>query len=345
MTETTRTPHPDAASLVEAYLASLAHEKQASPHTLLAYHHDLQTLLKLGELSSAQSLRQLSHHDIRRLLMRQHGQGLSPRSLARILSAWRSFYRWLARNPADALEPSEHLAANPCDTVRPPRRGRDLPKALSVEQSAALLDARALTAQAQNDPLLLRDHAMLELFYSSGLRLSELAGLDVTESQTWSSGEITVTGKRGKTRIIPIGQKAIEVLNHWLTQRPQLAASDEKALFVSQRGTRLTPRSIELRIARWAQASGSGMHLHPHMLRHSFASHVLQSSGDLRAVQEMMGHSSITTTQIYTHLDFQHLAKVYDTAHPRARSKAFPPPNASGPDTESPPLQNPPAKP
>ncbi len=305
-----------AATLVEAYLAAMAHERQASPHTLAAYRRDLATLLELGEISSAVALNTLNTHDIRRFMMQLHGNGMSPRSLARTLSAWRSFYRWLACNG----KTGEPLLANPCDTVRPPRRGRDLPKAISVEQSTALL-SQTSAARDPEDILALRDHAMLELLYSSGLRLSELAGLDKDGGLDLVSGEITVTGKRGKTRLVPVGSQAIAALRLWLEHRPQLAAENETALFVSQRGTRLTPRSIELRVARWAKTSNVGMHLHPHMLRHSFASHVLQSSGDLRAVQEMLGHASIATTQVYTHLDFQHLAKVYDSAHPRARKK------------------------
>ena len=167
----------------------------------------------------------------------------------------------------------------------------------------------------------MRDRAIFELFYSSGLRLAELASLDVGGGLDLTNGEVTVTGKRAKTRTVPVGAKALAALEDWLAQRAVLAAADEPALFVGRRGTRLTPRAIELRLAHWAQNSGLGLHVHPHMLRHSFASHVLQSSGDLRAVQEMLGHASIATTQIYTHLDFQHLAKVYDAAHPRAKSK------------------------
>lgn len=315
----------DATALTEAFLATLAHERQASRHTLAAYRRDLASLLELGAVSNAATLRKLGAHDIRHFVMKLHGQGMSPRSLARTLSAWRSFYRWLAHNDHeyghDRHSPDEAgaLAVNPCDGIRPPRRGRDLPKALSVEQSTALLTRTAPPPDAENDLLQRRDHAMLELFYSSGLRLSELAGLDVDERLDMASGEITVTGKRGKTRVVPVGSQAMAALRLWLELRPQLAMAGEKALFVSQRGTRLTPRSIELRVARWAK--NAGMHLHPHMLRHSFASHVLQSSGDLRAVQEMLGHASIATTQVYTHLDFQHLAKVYDSAHPRARKK------------------------
>jgi integrase/recombinase XerC len=238
--------------------------------------------------------------------MQLHGRGLAARSLARTLSAWRAYYRWLARRGA--------IAVDPCDGLRAPKQPRSLPKALSVDQTSALLDAAA------DDELETRDKAMFELFYSSGLRLSELGGLNA-DGIDFDAGTVTVTGKRSKTRSVPVGAKAATALRAWLTERAGLALAAERALFVSRRGTRLAVRSIERRLERWATKQGLGLHVHPHMLRHSFASHVLQSSGDLRAVQEMLGHSNIATTQIYTHLDFQHLAKVYDAAHPRARKK------------------------
>ena len=311
-----------AQSLIDAFLAAQAHERQASRHTLAAYRRDLGELQRLSGATSATNavaLPALANHDIRRCVMQLHGAGCSPRTIARMLSAWRSFYRWLARNRCGG---DDKLNVNPCDGVRPPKKGRDLPKALSVEQSAALLDGQdpGASSVAPGDELLeLRDRAILELFYSSGLRLAELVSLDCPGGLDLSAGEVTVTGKRGKTRIVPVGGQALAALRDWLARRGELAAADEPALFVSRRGTRLAPRSIEQRLTRWAQ--GSGLKVHPHMLRHSFASHVLQSSGDLRAVQEMLGHASIATTQVYTHLDFQHLAKVYDTAHPRARKK------------------------
>ncbi len=292
---------------VEQFLAELAHQRRASPHTLTAYRHDLSLL---EATAVGRPLAQLQSHELRRQAMRLHGQGLSPRSVARTLSAWRSYYRWLARKG--------QLAADPCTGLRAPKRPRVLPKALAIDQTAALLAG----GDGQGDDLLaLRDCAMFELFYSSGLRLSELVSLDVAGGLDLASGEVTVTGKRGKTRIVPVGAKASEALSAWIAGRRSIAATDEPALFVSRRGTRLMPRAVELRLAQWARKSGLGLHVHPHMLRHSFASHVLQSSGDLRAVQEMLGHASISTTQIYTHLDFQHLAKVYDAAHPRAKAK------------------------
>jgi integrase/recombinase XerC len=289
---------------VEQFVAELAHQRRASPHTLTAYRHDL-ALLEAA--ASGRALATLQSHELRRQAMRLHGQGLSARSIARTLSAWRSYYRWLARRGA--------LQSDPCVGLRAPKRPRVLPKALAIDQTAALLDA------AGDDSLTVRDRAMFELFYSSGLRLAELVSLDVRGGLDLPAGEVTVTGKRGKKRTVPVGAKAQEALAAWLAQRRTLAAPGEVALFVSRRGSRLTPRSVELRLSHWAKRCGVGLHVHPHMLRHSFASHVLQSSGDLRAVQEMLGHASIATTQIYTHLDFQHLAKVYDAAHPRAKNR------------------------
>jgi integrase/recombinase XerC len=316
--ETAETAETD--RLIDAFLAAQAYERQASPHTLAAYRRDLQALLRLGAVTTAASLRGLRSHDIRRCAMQLHAAGNAPRSIARHLSAWRSFYRWLARNDADKASATARV--NPCDGVRPPRKPQALPKALSVEQGAALLD-QGPAADRDDSPqaalLRLRDQAMLELFYSSGLRLAELTALDCNGGLDLAASEVRVTGKRGKTRLVPVGRQAHDALQAWLARRHELAAADEQALFVSLRGTRLAPRSIEQRLSRWAQ--GSGLKLHPHMLRHSFASHVLQSSGDLRAVQEMLGHASIATTQVYTHLDFQHLAKVYDAAHPRARKR------------------------
>jgi integrase/recombinase XerC len=289
---------------VSVYLEQLAHQRLASPHTLAAYGRDLALLGELldgGEIASAQE------NQLRRCLMQLHGRGLSPRSLARTLSAWRGYYGWLAKRGA--------IGANPCAGIKPPKRPRPLPKALSPDQARALLEVEG------EDLLQCRDKAMFELFYSSGLRLSELAGLDRDAAVDLAEGEVTVTGKRRKSRTVPVGEPAQKALRSWLEQRAQLAAAGEPALFVSRQGSRLTPRSIERRLAAWAQRSGLGLRVHPHMLRHSFASHLLQSSGDLRAVQELLGHASIAATQVYTHLDFQHLAKVYDAAHPRARKK------------------------
>jgi len=286
------------------FLRQLEVERRASRHTLAAYRRDLAALLRLAAGAEPAGL---GPHDIRRFVARLHGEGLGGRSIARRLSAWRGFYRWLVRQRG--------LAHNPADGIRPPRAPSRLPGALTPDQAAALLDAEPA------DELELRDRAMFELFYSSGLRLSELAALNVDAGDDAGAGEVTVTGKRGKTRIVPVGSKAVAALAAWRPVREGLAAAGEPALFVGRRGRRLSVRSIEARLSRWATRCGLGVNVHPHMLRHSFASHLLQSSGDLRAVQELLGHASIRSTQAYTHLDFQHLAKVYEAAHPRARKR------------------------
>ncbi|HEX5125768.1 MAG TPA: tyrosine recombinase XerC [Rhodocyclaceae bacterium] len=295
---------------IAQYLAYLAEQRRASPHTLSNYQRDLK---RLQSLAAGRALASLSMHDIRRFTSRLHAGGLEARSIARTLSAWRGLFRWLVR---------QNLAGNnPALTVRPPRAPKTLPKALSPDQTAALLDTPLDLSLGVSEPLDLRDRAMFELFYSSGLRLAELAGLDMSGAYSVADGEVTVLGKRGKTRRVPVGSKALEALDTWLRARVAMAAQDESALFVNRRGGRLSAGMIRLRLARWAKLRGMPVHVHPHMLRHSFASHLLQSSGDLRAVQELLGHASIRTTQVYTHLDFQHLAKVYDAAHPRARKQ------------------------
>jgi integrase/recombinase XerC len=293
-------------SSVENFLTELAIQRRASPHTVDAYRRDL---VRLKALAAEQDPIALKAPQLRRGLMQLHAQELAPRSIARTLSAWRSYYAWLARRGVIPL--------NPADGLRAPKRPRCLPKALGIDQAAALLDRPA--ASMSDDPLLARDIAMFELFYSSGLRLSELVSLDWPGGLDLVTGEVTVTGKRQKTRTVPVGDKARTALEAWLAMRPQLLRDAQPALFLGRNGTRLTPRQVAGRLAQWAQRQGVGVHVHPHMLRHSFASHVLQSSGDLRAVQEMLGHASIAATQIYTHLDFQHLAKIYDAAHPRAK--------------------------
>lgn len=278
-----------------------------SPHTLSNYRRDIGKLLAAaGDLPLAG----VQVHHIRRFVAQLHGQGLAGRSLARLLSAWRGFFRWLGERGM--------VPANPCDGIRPPKSPRLLPKALSVDETARLLEA------VEDDDALqsARDLAMFELFYSSGLRLAELVALDGDVlDDVLREGEIRVLGKRNKLRLVPVGRKAREALAAWGAVRGELARPDETALFVGVRGARISPRMVESRLARRAVLLGLPTHVHPHMLRHSFASHVLQSSGDLRAVQEMLGHASIASTQVYTHLDFQHLAKVYDAAHPRAKAK------------------------
>ena len=287
---------------MQAWLDWLATQRRVSPLTLTAYRAGLQALLRLAE---ARPPEELQPADIRRFVARLHGEGQQGRSIARHLSAWRGFYRWLVR---------EHgVRVNPALGIRPPKSPSTLPRVLSPEQANALLDP-----EPQN-PLEIRDIAMFELFYSSGLRVAELAGLDIDAGLDLAEGLVTVTGKRQRQRTVPVGGKAIEALRHWLPLRASLAAAGERALFVTRDGHRLSTRGIASRLSTRAQALGLGVHVHPHMLRHSFASHLLQSSGDLRAVQELLGHASIRSTQIYTHLDFQHLAAVYDAAHPRAR--------------------------
>ncbi len=298
---------PAADSPLAAYLAELSDQRRMSPHTISNYRRDLEKLLALsGDIPLAS----LQVHHIRRFVAQLHGRGLSGRSLARLLSAWRGFFLWLGERGL--------VKANPCDGIRPPKSPHLLPKALSVDETARLLDA-----VEDDDPVqAVRDLAMFELFYSSGLRLAELVALDCDVLDTvLHEGEIRVLGKRSKLRLVPVGSKAREALAVWAAMRGELALPGERALFVGVRGGRISPRMVESRLERRAQRLGLPTHVHPHMLRHSFASHVLQSSGDLRAVQEMLGHASIASTQVYTHLDFQHLAKVYDAAHPRAKAK------------------------
>jgi len=294
------------AKLAAGYLEALKHQRRLSPATLGNYAHALRLLLSLH---AEGSLKALEAAQIRRFAAVLHARGLAPRTLALTLSAWRGFFRWLVRHKG--------FATNPVLGVRAPRAAKPLPKALSVEQAAKLLDA-----QADDSTALVRDRAMFELLYSSGLRLGELVALDVGDGRLdLAHGEVTVTGKGSKTRTVPVGARAREALRRWLELRRQLAAPEERALFVGSRGLRISPALVGRRLHAWASRSGLAQRVHPHMLRHSFASHVLQSSQDLRAVQEMLGHASISTTQVYTHLDFQALAKVYDAAHPRARKK------------------------
>jgi len=294
------------AGLGKAWLETLEHQRRLSKHTLTNYARATELLLKLKEKTG---LREVDTQQIRRFVARLHAAGLAGRTLALTLSAWRGFYHWLARQRG--------FPANPVQGVRAPKSPRHLPRALSVEQAQQLLDGEAPTKPEE-----LRDRAMFELLYSSGLRLAELIALDAQDGRLdLKQAEVTVTGKGGKTRTVPVGGRAREALRDWLKARALLAAPQEGALFVGARGRRIAPGTVQARLRSWARRQGLGASVHPHMLRHSFASHVLQSSQDLRAVQEMLGHASISTTQIYTHLDFQALAKVYDVAHPRARKK------------------------
>lgn len=297
------------------YLSSLEHERRLSAHTLRGYTHELD---ELKRLANGRPLESLTATDIRGAVARAHAGGLSARSIAHRLSAWRAFYRWYAGHV--------ELPANPVATVRAPKRAKTLPKALSVDDANALMDAPSPgTAEG------LRDHAMLELFYSSGLRLAELVGLDVNyakadgyESAGWlklDAAEVEVLGKGNRRRVVPVGRKALDALNAWLAVRHEFVKADPQPLFLSVRGNRMSPNVVRERVKRAAIAAGIPANVHPHVLRHSFATHVLQSSGDLRAVQELLGHASITATQVYTSLDFQHLARVYDQAHPRAKKR------------------------
>jgi integrase/recombinase XerC len=291
---------------VERFLCHVATERRLSPRTAAAYRTDIEILLaRAGSVPLAQ----LAPHDVRRIVAIEHGRGLSGRSIARMLSAWRGLFRFLLR---------EQLCAhNPCLDVRAPRSAKRLPAALSPDE------ARRLVEIAGDDILAVRDRALLELLYSSGLRLSELAALD------WSMLDfpqqcVRVVGKGGKQRVVPVGRPALNMLQSWRERRCQFERTEAKAVFINRAGKRLSARGIQLRVRRAGLRQGIAARVHPHVLRHSFASHVLQSSGDLRAVQEMLGHASISTTQVYTHLDFQHLAKVYDAAHPRAKRKRTP---------------------
>lgn len=306
---------PADTELIAAYLDSLAHGRRLSEHTLRSYTHELQALTALA---NGRALASLAATDIRSAVARAHSGGLSARSIAHRLSAWRAFYRWLA----ERIE----LPANPVATVRAPKRPKRLPKALSVDDANALMEAG--TSESAEG---LRDQAILELFYSSGLRLAELVGLDAVfaegdgyRSAGWLSldtAEVTVLGKGKRQRTVPVGKKAVQALEAWLAVREQFVRRDPHPLFVSVRGARMSPNVVRERIKRAARTAGIPANVHPHVLRHSFATHLLQSSGDLRAVQELLGHASVAATQIYTSLDFQHLAQVYDVAHPRAKKR------------------------
>lgn len=301
-----------AADLVDDFLKELTSVRRLSPHSVAAYRRDL---LRLGSLAGGRPLTALDSAAVRRAAAALHAQGLAPSSIGRMLSAWRTYFRFVAQR--------RELAVNPALGVRGPRRPQRLPKALSVDQAVAL------ASYAEGDSALtVRDHALVELLYSTGLRLAELVALDVRphpKSLGWvdfAERELTVTGKGAKRRTVPIGEPALLALRQWLSLRDGLAASQERALFVSQRGTRIAPRSVQLRLRLLGARAGLDVAVHPHVLRHSMASHLLQSSGDLRAVQEMLGHAHIATTQIYTRLDWQHLAKAYDAFHPRAKRKS-----------------------
>lgn len=299
-------------TIVDSFIHYLKVERQLSPNTLSSYQRDLtQVIDYFSELAKNSNLTEMSwqeinSHQYRAYVARQHRKNLSGKTIQRQLSSLRRLYEYLIKE--------QLVSHNPLKGVTAPKSGRKLPKAPDIEQLEQLLH------EDGNDPLLLRDRAMFELFYSSGLRLSELTNIDCIDLKL-ADKQIRVLGKGNKERELPIGQKAIEALNIWLKARGELAKPDEQAAFVSRFGTRITQRGVQQRLEKMAIDQGLPVHLHPHMLRHAFASHLLESSGDLRAVQELLGHADISTTQIYTHLDFQHLAEVYDKAHPRARKK------------------------
>ncbi len=298
---------------VERYLQHLRVERRLAPATLLSYGNALEALRDMAAQGGV-ALAATEPHHIRRWAAQLHASGLAPRSIASVLSAWRGLYRWLGREGA--------VAANPAEGVRAPRAPRPLPKALSVDHAVAFAEHRG---EAPDAPLEARDHCMVELLYGLGLRVAELVGLDLVpgdRARGWidrPGREAHVLGKGSKRRSVPLGGPASVALERWLALRERLAGPGEAALFVSRHGERLSASQVRTRLKDRALAAGLPTHVSPHMLRHSFASHLLQSSGDLRAVQELLGHASITTTQVYTKLDFQHLAKVYDAAHPRAK--------------------------
>ena len=322
----------DRADIV-GYIQHLQTQRKLSANTLSNYGRDLEQLCALAEAQSKPALASLSHFDIRRFASQLHAQGLSSSSIARKLSAWRGFFCWLSEQLT--------LDSNPATGVKPPKRAKSLPKALGVDDAVRLV-AGVANSDIEKSAAQLCNSAMFELLYSSGLRVSELTGLDRHYVQQadhvstgwidFDAGEVTVTGKGNKRRSIPVGAAALVAVRTWLTTRNALLSeltkpllpTDIFALFVTARGTRMTPRIVQTRIKAHAQALGIPVNVHPHVLRHSFASHVLQSSGDLRAVQEMLGHASISSTQIYTALDFQRLAQVYDAAHPRAKKQKTP---------------------
>ncbi|TAJ79529.1 MAG: tyrosine recombinase XerC [Gallionellaceae bacterium] len=288
---------------LQGYLAYLNNERGYSPLTAENYARDIRRLLVLADKTP---LPELKSHHIRRYIAQLHSSGLGGRSLARVLSAWRGFYTYLIRDHG--------CQGNPCIGVRAPKATKALPHALSPDEAVHLMEMPVETT------LEVRDKAMFELLYSSGLRLAELVSLDPIAID-FADASVRVTGKGNKTRIVPLGSHAISALQAWLSVREQTAKPDETALFVGKNGARISPRTVQTQLRQCGIKQGIASGVHPHLLRHSFATHLLQSSGDLRAVQEMLGHASISTTQVYTHLDFQYLSKIYDGAHPRAKKK------------------------
>ena len=289
-----------------AFLKRLATERRLSPHTVEAYERDLHALLEFCEREQIASFVALDSFNVRRFAAESHRRGLGARSVARRLSAVRTFLNYLIETGV--------LKSNAGVHVQAPKAPKHLPATLDADQVASLL------AISGDDPVTLRDRAILELFYSSGLRLAELVGLNLGDVDA-ADRTVRVLGKGSKARVVPVGKQALAAIKDWLAVRSELARAGETALFVGRRGERVSPRTVQKRVNEWAKRQGAPTGVHPHMLRHSFATHVLESSRNLRAVQELLGHASLSTTQIYTHLDFQHLATVYDQAHPRARKR------------------------
>lgn len=294
------------AGWIESFIRHLEFERRLSPQTCKSYRRDLETLRVFRDYSGIDSWGGMDSEHFRAFSASCYRKGLSARSIQRRLSACRTFFRYLIRE--------EHVRKNPVTGVSAPKGKKRLPGNLDADRMARLLDISG------KGPLVDRDRAILELLYSSGLRLSELTDLNCGDVDM-RDATVHVTGKGNKDRIIPVGRKAIEALSQWDQTRVQLAAAEETALFVSNRGTRISPRSVQARVAHWARKQGIDTNVYPHLFRHSFATHLLESSHNLRAVQELLGHANISTTQVYTHLDFQHLAQIYDQTHPRARKK------------------------
>ena len=289
------------------FLAHLSVERRLSAHTDTSYRGDLQRFIAYCDRNHVRTWRSVDSQHVRMFAAAEFRQGSSPRTIQRRLSALRSFFNFMLRERA--------LDANPAVGVQAPKARKRLPETMDVDLMTRLLEFRTDTQ------LGVRDKAIMELFYSSGLRLAELVGLNLGDVDR-GDRTVRVLGKGSKTRVVPVGKHALDAIARWLKERATLAVNGEQALFVSNRGTRIGPRAVQKRIAGWARRQGLGRHVHPHLFRHSFATHLLESSQDLRGVQELLGHANISTTQVYTHLDFQHLAKIYDAAHPRARRKA-----------------------
>ena len=291
---------------VDRFVGHLTYERRLSELTCRNYRRDLDALAAFCDKHNVAAWPDLDDEHVRAFAAAGFRGGLSPRTIQRQLSAARSFFRYLLRE--------KHVSKNPVTSVSAPKASKRLPENLDADRMARLLEIPGDT------PLVKRDRAILELLYSSGLRLAELTGLDIGDVDL-ADATVSVTGKGGKDRVIPVGKQALKALRDWLAVRPTLADADERAIFVSQRGSRLSRRSVQSRVEHWAKRQGIDSRVYPHLFRHSFATHLLESSHDLRGVQELLGHANISTTQVYTHLDFQHLAQIYDKTHPRARAK------------------------